>query len=593
MQTDGCPVNAIEYKDFSFRYIHQKGKALEDITLDIAGGSVIGILGPAGAGKSTLVKALNGLVPSVDIGYQDGDVIVEGFNTRDHEVNHMAHHVSIVLQNPDMQIFLTRVRDDIAFGPANLGIPREEVFERVDKALSDTELIPLADRNPNDLSGGEQQALAIAGVLAMEPSVMAFDEPISMLDPIGKEHVMYVMRQVTEIRKTTSLTTESGADIEAIAEVVDELILLDQGKLVMRGTPHEVMVSDAVYEAGVGRPQVTDLILELNRRGHQFDHVPITLEEALETIRHKLTSLGITIIERPSSYPLNDKPDFGETVLKVENLHHWYNEEVHALKGISFDIQQGQIIGIIGQNGSGKTTLARHLVGLLKPTNEDAVLEVKGQNITNLKIDQIIKMVNYVFQNPDDQLFAETIWDEVEFAPKMMELEEEETKQLTEEALEVFDLSPYRRRYVLGLDEDLKTYLAITSILPLKPDILFIDEPTTGLDTRGEAKMMESLNRLRDEQGKTIIIITHNMKTIGNHCDRVLVMSQGELILDGATRDIFVQDEELLKADIRPPQITRLGQLLAEEFNCPRDILTVEEFIETLDYSLNKSGKGN
>jgi energy-coupling factor transport system ATP-binding protein len=414
-----------------------------------------------------------------------------------------------------------------------------------------------------------------------------------MLDPIGKEHVMYVMRQVTEIRNTTSLTTESGADIEAIAEVVDELILLDQGKLVMRGTPHEVMVSDAVYEAGVGRPQVTDLILELNRRGHQFDHVPITLEEALETIRHKLTSLGITIIERPSSYPLNDKPDFGETVLKVENLHHWYNEEVHALKGISFDIQQGQIIGIIGQNGSGKTTLARHLVGLLKPTNEDAVLEVKGQNITNLKIDQIIKMVNYVFQNPDDQLFAETIWDEVEFAPKMMELEEEETKQLTEEALEVFDLSPYRRRYVLGLDEDLKTYLAITSILPLKPDILFIDEPTTGLDTRGEAKMMESLNRLRDEQGKTIIIITHNMKTIGNHCDRVLVMSQGELILDGATRDIFVQDEELLKADIRPPQITRLGQLLAEEFNCPRDILTVEEFIETLDYSLNKSGKGN
>jgi energy-coupling factor transport system ATP-binding protein len=252
-------MKAIEYKDFSFRYIHQKGKALDDITLDIDSGSVIGILGPAGAGKSTLVKALNGLVPSVDIGYQDGDVIVEGFNTREHEVNHMAHHVSVVLQNPEVQIFLTRVRDDVAFGPANLGIPREEVFERVDKALVETELVPMADRNPNDLSGGEQQALAIAGVLAMEPTVMAFDEPISMLDPIGKEHVMNVMRQVTELRKTTSVTTESGADIEAIAEVVDELILLDEGKLVMRGTPHEVLVSDEVFSAGVGRPQVTDL----------------------------------------------------------------------------------------------------------------------------------------------------------------------------------------------------------------------------------------------------------------------------------------------------------------------------------------------
>jgi len=586
-------VKSIEYKDFSFRYIHQKGKALEGITLEIESGSVIGILGPAGAGKSTLVKALNGLVPSVDIGYQDGDVIVEGLNTRDYEVNHMARHVCLVLQNPEIQIFLTRVRDDIAFGPANLGIPRKEVFERVDKALEDTELVSMADRNPNDLSGGEQQALAIAGVLAMEPTVMAFDEPISMLDPIGKEHVMYLIRQVTEIRKTTSVTTESGADIEAIAEGVDEIILLDDGKLIMRGTPREVLVSDAVYESGVGRPQVTELILELNNRGHKFDQVPITLAEAHEIIRQKLSTLGITSIERPPSYALNDNPQFGETVLRVENIHHWYNEEVHALKGISFDIQQGQIIGIIGQNGSGKTTLARHLVGLLKPTNEDAILEVKGQNILEMKIDQIIKMVNYVFQNPDDQLFAETIWDEVEFAPKMMELDEEETKLLTEEALEVFDLTPYRRRYVLGLDEDLKTYLAITSILPLKPDIIFIDEPTTGLDTRGEAKMMESLNRLRDEQGKTIIIITHNMKTIGNHCDRVLVMSQGELILDGDTRDIFVQDEELLKADIRPPQITRLGQLLAEEFNCPRDILTVDEFIETLDYSLTKFGKGD
>jgi energy-coupling factor transport system ATP-binding protein len=585
-------VNAIEYKDFSFRYIHQKGQALEGITLDIKGGSVIGILGPAGAGKSTLVKALNGLVPSVDVGYQDGDVIVEGFNTRDHEVNHMAHHVSIVLQNPEMQIFLTRVRDDIAFGPANLGIPRDEVFERVEKALVDTELVPMAERNPNDLSGGEQQALAIAGVLAMEPTVMAFDEPVSMLDPLGKEHVMHVMRQVTEIRNTTSITTESGADIEAIAEVVDEIILLDEGKLVMRGTPHDVMVSDAVAEAGVGRPQVTDLILELITRGHKFDKIPITLEEAHQLIKEKCKSLGIIRIERPPEFPLEEEREFGETILRVENLHHWYNEEVHALKGISFDIQKGHIIGIIGQNGSGKTTLARHLVGLLKPTNEEAVLEVKGENILEMKIDQIIKMVNYVFQNPDDQLFAETIWDEVEFAPKMMELEEEEAKQLTEEALEVFDLTPYRRRYVLGLDEDLKTYLAITSILPLKPDILFIDEPTTGLDTRGEARMMDSLNRLRDEQGKTIVIITHNMKTIGNHCDRVLVMSQGDLILDGKTRDIFVQDEELLRADIRPPQITRLGQLLAVEFDCPRDILTVDEFIETLDYSFKNNGKG-
>lgn len=585
---DGTPVKAIEFKDFSFRYIHQKGQALEGITLDIEGGSVIGILGPAGAGKSTWVKALNGLVPSVDVGYQDGDVIVEGLNTREHEVNEMAHHVSVVLQNPEVQIFMTRVRDDIAFGPANLGVPREQVFDRVEKALEDTELESMADRNPNELSGGEQQALAIAGALAMQPSIMAFDEPISMLDPLGKEHVMKVIRRLTEVRNTTSITTESGADIESIAEVVDELLLFDEGKFILRGTPSEVLASDEVEKAGVGRPQVTDLILTLNHRGHQFDSIPITLEGAYQVVRDKLLSLGIAKIERPPDYPLKKDIEFGDTILSVENLHHWYNEKVHALKGVSFNIQEGHILGIIGQNGSGKTTLARHLVGLLKPTNDDAKLIVKGQNIVDMKIDKIIKMVNYVFQNPDDQLFAETIWDEVEFAPKMMELDEEETKKLTEEALEVFDLTKFRKRYVLGLDEDLKTYLAITSILPLKPEIIFIDEPTTGLDTRGEAKMMESLNHLRDEQGKTIIIITHNMKTIGNYCDRVLVMSNGELTMDGPTREIFTQNAKLLEADILPPQITRLGQLLADEFQCPRDILTVPEFVETLDFTLSK-----
>jgi len=585
---DGTPVKAIEFKDFSFRYIHQKGQALEGITLDIEGGSVIGILGPAGAGKSTWVKALNGLVPSVDVGYQDGDVIVEGLNTREHEVNEMAHHVSVVLQNPEVQIFMTRVRDDIAFGPANLGVPREQVFDRVEKALEDTELESMADRNPNELSGGEQQALAIAGALAMQPSIMAFDEPISMLDPLGKEHVMKVIRRLTEVRNTTSITTESGADIESIAEVVDELLLFDEGKFILRGTPSEVLASDEVEKAGVGRPQVTDLILTLNHLGHQFDSIPITLEGAYQVVRDKLLSLGIAKIERPPDYPLKKDIEFGDTILSVENLHHWYNEKVHALKGVSFNIQEGHILGIIGQNGSGKTTLARHLVGLLKPTNDDAKLIVKGQNIVDMKIDKIIKMVNYVFQNPDDQLFAETIWDEVEFAPKMMELDEEETKKLTEEALEVFDLTKFRKRYVLGLDEDLKTYLAITSILPLKPEIIFIDEPTTGLDTRGEAKMMESLNHLRDEQGKTIIIITHNMKTIGNYCDRVLVMSNGELTMDGPTREIFTQNAKLLEADILPPQITRLGQLLADEFQCPRDILTVPEFVETLDFTLSK-----
>ena len=209
-----------------------------------------------------------------------------------------------------------------------------------------------------------------------------------------------------------------------------------------------------------------------------------------------------------------------------------------------------------------------------------------------MPISKIIRNINYVFQNPDDQLFAETIWDEVAFAPRMMDFKEDQVKELTEEALKVFDLGQHRGRYIYGLDEDLKTYLAITCVLPLHPDILLIDEPTTGLDAKGEIKMMKSLEYLRDELGKTIVIITHNMKTVGNHCDRVMVMSKGNLVMDGTPREVFAQDAKLLNADIVPPQITCLGQMLSEEFGCPRDVLTVDEMSEILVYSLKSKVEG-
>lgn len=587
-------MKSIEAKEFSFRYLHQAEgeKALSNLTFEVEEASVVGIIGRAGAGKSTLVKSLNGLVPKVDLGYQEGDMIVDGLNTRQYDVNQLARHVGIVLQNPEVQIFSLTVRDDVAFGPANLGLPREEIFQRVAEAINAAELEHLVDRNPNDISGGEQQCLAIAGILAMHPKIMAFDEPISMLDPLGKQRVMNILKQVTRRSGTTSIATESGADIEAVAEVVDRIIAIDQGKLLLDGDPATVLQDDRIQQIGVGRPQVTELFLQLGKKGINFERIPITLSDAENLLKDKLHQLGVKRLMRPPDFRLQQVNHFGAPVVEVENLHHFYNPQVHALKGVSFDIPERQIVGIIGQNGSGKTTLARHLVGLLKPTNKDSLLKVKSTDIKKLRLDKIIRMINYVFQNPDDQLFAETIWDEIAFAPRMIDLPEDEVKRLTEEAMRVFDLEAHKDRYIFGLDEDLKTYLSISCILPLKPDILLIDEPTTGLDEQGEVKMMQSLRNLRDHMGKTIVIITHNMKTVGNHCDRVLVMSKGNLILDGTPREIFANEEKLLEADILPPQITRLGQALSKDYGCPKDILTVDEMVKVLDYSIKHSQNG-
>jgi energy-coupling factor transporter ATP-binding protein EcfA2 len=583
-------MKTIDFKNFSFQYLYQEEgeNALDDITLEIGNGSVVGLLGRAGAGKSTFVKSLNGLCPQVEIGTQKGDLFIEGINTRDKEVNELARKVGIVLQNPEVQIFSLTVWDDVAFGPSNLGMPRDEIIRRVDRSLKALELAGMSDRSPNNLSGGEQQLLAIAGVLAMEPKVLAFDEPVSMLDPIGKEQVLKAMFSITEKSEGVSLITESGADIEAVAEFIDYIVVLDEGKVVAKGLPNEVLQDDLMNEIGVGRPQVTEVFMEMKKAGINIGDIPITLDQASTNLKKTLAKMKITDIKQP---PIEEtkKREFGEIVIEVKNLHHVYKNGVHALNGVSFDIPQGQMVGIIGQNGSGKTTLAKHLVGLLKATNKDAVLRIKDLDCMSkkTKLEDIIKVSNYIFQNPDDQLFAETAIQEVQFAPTMLEMPSDVMKKEVREAMDVFGLWPHRKRYVYGLDEDLKTYLAIACVLPMHPEILLIDEPTTGLDTKGEQVMMDSLHRLNDEFGKTIVIITHNMKTVANHCDRAIVLSKGNIILDGAPKEIFTQNEKLLQADIYPPQVTRLGQALAGEFNFPRDVLSVNEMIELLKFNLS------
>ncbi|NPV39931.1 MAG: ATP-binding cassette domain-containing protein [Anaerolineae bacterium] len=579
-------MKTVFFKDYSFRYLHQNEdeRALNKLNLEIAEGSVVGVIGKAGAGKSTFVKSLNGLCPQVDIGYQDGDLFIDGANVRDREVYEMANKVGIVLQNPELQIFSLTVYDDIAFGPSNLGVKREEIIRRVENVVDAIELRPLIHRSPNNLSGGEQQLLAIAGILAMEPKILAFDEPVSMLDPIGKEQVLKAMFGVTEKNNTLSIITESGADIEAVAEFVDYIVVLDEGKIIASGPAEEVLKNDIVSEVGVGQPQVTELFNKLGKDGIKLDKTPITLNGAVNVLKKELKDKGINSVKRITARGAHKKREFGETIIEVKNLHHYYKNGTHALKGVSLDIPKGQMVGIIGQNGSGKSTLAKHLVGLLKPTNKDAVLKLGDLDCMNpkTKLSDIIKISNYIFQNPDEQLFAETVREEIRFAPRMLEMSKKQMDQEVQEAMDVFDLYPYRKRFIYGLDEDIKTYLAIACVLPMHPEILLIDEPTTGLDTFGEIKMMESLHRLNDEFGKTIVIITHNMKTVANHCDRAIVLSKGEIILDGAPRDVFTQNEELLKADIYPPQITRLGQELAREMDFPRDILTVDEMAATL-----------
>ena len=580
---------SVDLKGYGFRYLRRKTPALRDLTLSIEPGTVVAVVGKAGAGKTTFVKALMGIVPHIEPGYVEGEIHVAGRDVRQADVAEMSHHVSIVLENPEIQIFSLTVKDDIAFGPANLGLPRDEIWKRVNYAIQEAELSGFEERNPTNLSGGEQQSLALAGALAMMPSLLVLDEPVSMLDPLGKERVMTIMERVAKgATQATTLVTESGADIEALAGKVDRVIALHEGQILAEGGP-EILADARLEGIGVGRPQVAELFSRLHDAGLAADDIPITFESGAEATRRLLVEGGVRQVSVPPGFgAARNGRSFGEPVIRIDNLHHVYPPNIRALRGVSLGVRAGQIVGVIGQNGSGKTTMARHLVGLLKPSNKDCALRVLDRNIARMSIREIIRLVNYVFQNPDDQIFAHTVREEIAFAPEMMELPLAEREPLIEEALATFHLKGHEDDYTLSLPEDLKTYLSIASIYPLKPTVLIIDEPTTGLDTHGERKMMQSLLQLR-QAGHTLMIITHNMKTVGQYCDWVIVMNRGEVLMEGPTREVYSQPEALLEADIRPPQITRLGQALGE-FGFPPAVLTVDEMAQILLHNLRPRG---
>jgi energy-coupling factor transport system ATP-binding protein len=313
--------------------------------------------------------------------------------------------------------------------------------------------------------------------------------------------------------------------------------------------------------------------------------IPTTLAAAEEEVRRLVGDRKLRELSVPSDYRNGrGQRKFGDVVVDVTDLRHVFTPNIQALRGVSFQIRSGEIIGVIGQNGSGKTTMARHLVGLLKPSSKTSKVTVLGGDISRLKMRDIIRKINYVFQNADDQIFANTIREEVAFAPEMMEIPKDEADALVKDALETFHLDGHEQDYTLSLPEDLKTYLSIASIYPLKPQILIIDEPTTGLDTHGERTMMDSLCRLRDA-GHTLMIITHNMKTVARYCDRAIVMNKGQILMDGPVREIYRQAQRLLEADLRPPQVTRLGQDLGD-LGFPNDILTVNEMARLLLHNL-------
>jgi energy-coupling factor transport system ATP-binding protein len=560
------------YDRFSFAY---KGgsQVVREASVDLTEGKVVLVTGPSGAGKTTVCRAANGLIPHEFKGTFEGNVTVAGrYDTRRLGVSALSKIVGVLSQDPETQLFNPTVEDEIVFGACNYGLPPDVIRERAERLLGLTRLTKHRRKNPHNLSGGQQQACALASILAFEPLVLVLDEPTSNIDPLGSQQVLDLVAQLAREENRTTLLVEHK--IEELSDLVDEMIVMNEGEILHRGPVREVLEHvEYIDSVGLSVPQITLLCARLRSAGWPIEELPIGIEEGVSVLSPLVDSEELARAPRLPSRRAQHESD--EVVVGVRGLSHVYEDGTRALHGVDLEIKRGEFIGILGQNGSGKTTLVKHFNGLLKPT--EGTVTAAGHDTREATIAEMAMTVGYIFQNPDAQIFKMNVREEIAFGPQNVGLSEEEVDGRVREAAEDLEISRLLDKNPFFLSKGEKQRVAVAAVMAMKPDILVLDEPTTGQDFKRAKEIMDLAVRLHAE-GQTVVIITHDMNLAAEYCDRVVIMSDGNVLLDAPTREAFLAEEALKASSLRPPQVTALGKALGYG----EAWLTVDEAVEML-----------
>ena len=541
------------------RYKYENGisDTLCKLNFNIAKGEFVGLMGRTGAGKTTSLMLLNGLIPHFFDGDFEGKVFTNSMNTARYRVQTLARFIGLVMQDPETQIFGITVEKDVAFGPSNLSYGKEKIFELVGKSLKAVGLQGYENRLTTELSGGEKQRLTIAGVLAMEPEILVLDEPTSELDPTGK---VEIYRLLSDLRKNQNVTILiSGHDSEEMYRYTSRILVLDNGTIVWDGKPEELFCDvELTGKFGIRSPEAAEISYFLACENKYLNCSTFIDNDKFVKYLCKYYSFNDNqkIIAGKSS-----KDKVSDIVIESRGLNFCYKKGNPALNNINVKINKGEFVALIGKNGAGKTTFSKHLNGLLRPT-EGQIL-INGRDIKEVSTPALSKEVGYVFQNPDHQIFAATVWEEIEFGLKNLSLSENERDKRIVDALEFVGLEKFRTRHPFTLGKGERQKLAVATILAMEPGILVIDEPTTGQDWNNTKKMMDMLEKMH-HRGHTILAITHNMRLAAEYADRIIVFSDGKIVLDGTPEEVFYQQKVLESASITPPGVVIIGRNLRD-----------------------------
>lgn len=551
--------------------------ALRGVSLEISDGEFVAIVGPNGSGKTTLLRHFNALnLPT------KGKVLVDGMDTSDPQQTHkIQSRVGMVFQNPEDQLVAMTVEEDVAFGLENLRVPSREIRSRVDEALEWVDMTPFRLTPPHQLSAGQIQRVALAGILAMQPRCILFDEVTTMLDPAGRGMVMSLMRQLNAEGHTVIFVTHS-MDEAALAK---RILVLNQGELVRDDTPANLFKPDSnLHSIGLELPQAVKIGAAL-RKWMPIPGVEILDEIGLFEAIHKSTVKSLRFIDPKNNAGISQTTN--PAIIHAEGLGHIYYKgtplSARALENVNIDVSGQAFAGLIGATGSGKSTLLQHLNGLLRP--QEGSLRVGEFDLADAKLNTkvVCRFAGLVFQNPDHQFFEQYVGDEIAFGARQMQVPVKIRDAVYAAMTAVgLDFDAFKDRITSTLSSGEKRKVAIASVLVFSPEILLLDEPTAGLDPASQVGLKEKLLNLHKEK-KTILLSSHHMEDITELTSQVTVMHAGTTLGSADTRAIFSQGDLIKTAGLELPLSARVAnELRSKGWKIPVGILTTDALVNVL-----------
>jgi energy-coupling factor transporter ATP-binding protein EcfA2 len=527
----------IEWHDMTFRYPSSALPVLSQLNLQIAEGEFVLVVGPSGSGKSTLLRTLNGLVPHFSGGRISGEVHVANRAPIREGPHAMSPVVGFVEQDPESQFVVSIVEDEVVFALENQGLSPTVMRKRLEETLDQLNIADLRHRHINTLSAGQKQRVAIASVLSLQPQVLVLDEPTSQLDPQAAEEVLTTLQRLNQDLGLTVVLSEHR--LERVIEYADRVVYLPApGEAPISGAPEDVL------------PQMpfAPPLLEL-AKALRWQPLPLTIKKARRFAAH--TRLAPAELSATST---------GTRRTCIDAREVWYSYNgMPALRGLSLQVQKGELVALMGRNGAGKTTLLKSLVGLLRPSQGKVMVE--GLDTRAVSLEQLIERVGYVPQDPSSLLFADTVREELDFTRRA----HGQPPAVQEEWLDRMGLSGLGERYPRELSVGERQRVALAAILVAEPEVLLLDEPTRGLDPLQKDALSEFL-RDQCSQGRTVVVATHDVELVAKAAQRVIVLSEGQIVVDGPAREV------LTESMVFSSQINKL-------FRDPR-LITVQDVLE-------------